>query len=149
MNKNEVLKFNDQVIDAWNQHNAEKFMNLFNDDAIWKVNGGTETYRGKKEIREYFNRWQNAFPDLHINIRTTMGADDAISAEFQFLGTQNGKFYLRNDMPEIAPTHRKVDTFGSYTSRLRNGKIIETNLYTDRLTLVEQLGVESELMHHA
>jgi len=52
-------------------------------------------------------------------------------------------------MPEIAPTHRKANTYGSYTSRLKNGKVIETNLYTDRLDLVEQLGVESELMHHA
>jgi predicted ester cyclase len=149
MNKTEVLKFNDQVIEAWNKRDAEKFINLYDENATWKINGGIETYRGKKEIKEYFNRWKNAFPDLHLTIRSSMVDNDAISVEFQFSGTQNGTLHLKNDMPEIAPTHRKANTYGSYTTRLKNGKVIETNLYTDRLALVEQLGVESELMHHA
>ncbi|MDP4285696.1 MAG: ester cyclase [Bacteroidota bacterium] len=149
MNKNEVLKFNDQVIEAWNKHDAETFINLCDENAVWKINGGIETYRGKKEIKEYFNRWKSAFPDLHLTIRTSMPADDAVSVEFQFSGTQNGRLKLQNDMPEIPPTHKKVNTYGSYVSRVKNGKVLETNLYTDRLALVEQLGIESELMHHA
>jgi steroid delta-isomerase-like uncharacterized protein len=149
MNKNEVLKFNDQVIEAWNKHDADKFINLWAEDATWKINGGNETYRGKKEIKEYFTQWNKTFPDLHLNVRTKMADEDVIFAEFEFSGTQNGTLHLRKDMPEVAPTHRKANTYGSYTSRLKNGKVIETNLYTDRLALVEQLGIESELMHHA
>ena len=148
MNKTEVLKFNEQVIEAWNKHDAEKFINLCDENAIWKINGGAETYRGKKEIKDYFNRSKTAFPDLQLTIRNTIPGDDAISVEFQFSGTQNGKLNLGNDMPEITPTHKKVNTYGSYVSRVKNGKVLETNLYTDRLALLEQLGVESELMHH-
>lgn len=55
MNKNEVIKFNEVVIETWNKHDVEKFLNLCDENAVWKINGGSETYRGKKEIREYFN----------------------------------------------------------------------------------------------
>jgi len=95
MNKTEVLKFNDQVIEAWNKRDAEKFINLYDENATWKVNGGIETYRGKKEIKEYFNRWKNAFPDLHLTIRNRIVDEDAISVEFQFSGTQNGTLHLK------------------------------------------------------
>ena len=78
-----------------------------------------------------------------------MADDYTISVEYQFTGTQNGTLHLRKDMPEIPPTHKKVNTHGSYVSRVKNGKVIATNLYTDRLAMVEQLGIESELMHHA
>jgi steroid delta-isomerase-like uncharacterized protein len=149
MKQNEVVKFNEQVIDAWNKHDAEKFLSYCDENALWKINGGEESYHGKKEIREYFNRWRNAFPDLHLTIRNKMANEESICVEFQFSGTQNGKLYLKNGMPELDPTHRKINTYGSYTSMLKNGKIMETHLYTDRLALIEQLGVESELIHHA
>jgi steroid delta-isomerase-like uncharacterized protein len=148
MNKTEVLKLNDQVIDAWNRHDADKFMNLCDENVIWKINGGNEIYRGKKEVKEYFNRWKTAFPDLHLDLNSKLADTDIITAEFEFTGTQDGKLMLNDDMPEIEATHRKVDTHGSFVSKLKNGKLVETNLYTDRLTLIEQLGVTNAMPHH-
>lgn len=148
MNKVDVLKLNDEVIETWNKHDADKFINLCDEKITWKINGGNEVYKGKKEVKEYFNRWKNAFPDLHLNQRTKLVDSDTISVEYLFSGTQDGKLMLTNEMPEIPPTNRKVNTYGSFISKVKDGKIVETNLYTDRLALIEQLGIENEIFQH-
>jgi steroid delta-isomerase-like uncharacterized protein len=147
MNQNEVLKLNDQVIEAWNQHNAEKFLSLCDENVIWKINGGTETYSGKKEVKDYFETWKTAFPDLKLNIRTKTALEDEVIAEYEFSGTQKGPLHLRSDMPDIPAKNKPVHNFGCYISKLRNGKIKETNLYVDQFALVEQLGIGKEVLH--
>ncbi len=149
MNQNEVLKLNDQVIDAWNQHNAEKFLSLCDENVIWKINGGTETYRGKKQVRDYFETWNTAFPDFRLNIRSTAALEDEVVAEYEFSGTQKGKLHFRDDMPDIPPQNKPVHNFGCYISKLRNGKVAETNLYIDQLSMVEQLGIGQDIKHNA
>lgn len=149
MNKNEALKLNDQVVEAWNNHDAEKLISLCNENVIWRINNGEEILRGRKEIREYFNQWKNAFPDLHLSVNNPLSSEEQICIEYHLTGTQNGKLRLKKGMMEIEPTHRKITTSGSYHLMMKNGKIAETHLFTDRLSLFEQLGVESELMHHA
>ncbi|MDE3212186.1 MAG: ester cyclase [Bacteroidota bacterium] len=149
MNKNEALKLNEQMLEAWNKHDVEKFIGLCNENAIWKINNGEEIFRGKKEIREYFNHWKMAFPDLRLKADHTMYEDEQLCVEYQLTGTQNGKLELRKGMIEIDPTHKKISVCGNYRATIKNGKFAETYLFTDRLSLFEQLGVESELMHHA
>ncbi len=148
MNKTAVLKLNDEAIAAWNMHSEEKFVALLDDNATWRINNGNETYRGKREVREYFNRWQEAFPDLHLTVRSKMATEDTVVTEFEFSGTQNGVLHLRRDVPDIEPTHREYRNAGCYVSKVKGGKIMDTNLYTNRMALVEQLGIENELMHH-
>ena len=130
-------------------HNPEKFIGLFDENAVVKINGNMETFRGKKEVQDYFKRWNKAFPDVKMKIRSKIATDDSVIAEYEFTGTNEGRLNLGKDLPEIAPTHKKVSTYGCYITKVKNGRISETNFYTDSLGLVEQLGVEGELMHHA
>ncbi|UEG49032.1 ester cyclase [Ferruginibacter lapsinanis] len=147
MSTNEVLKLNDQIIDAWNMHNDEKFINLCDENVIWKVSRNKETYRGKKEVRAYFNNWNTAFPDVKLKVISRVITDDAITVEYEITGKHDGNLHFSDDMPEIPPTHRKLDSFGCYVAKVKNGKVFETHLYPDRLGLVEQLGLEDRLMH--
>lgn len=149
MNQNEVLKLNDQVIDAWNQHNADKFLDLCDENVIWKINGGTETYSGKKEVKDYFEAWNTAFPDFKLKINSKVALEDEVVAEYEFSGTQKGKLHFSDDVPDIPPQNKRVNNYGCYISKVKNGKITETNLYIDRFTLVEQLGIGNQLMQHS
>ncbi|HSN61096.1 MAG TPA: ester cyclase [Ferruginibacter sp.] len=149
MNQNEVIKLNDQVIEAWNNHNSEKFLSLCDENVIWKINGGTETYRGKKEVKEYFDMWKTAFPDFNLKIRSKTALEDAIVAEYEFSGTQKGKLHIKKDMPDIPPKNKPLHNFGCYITKVKNGKVVETNLYLDQLSIVEQLGIQKELLQHS
>jgi hypothetical protein len=57
--------------------------------------------------------------------------------------------HIRNDRPDLSPTLNKINTYSSYTSVIKNGKVFETNLYTDRLALLEQLGAVNAILLHA
>jgi steroid delta-isomerase-like uncharacterized protein len=149
MNQNEVLKLNDQVIDAWNQHSADKFLSLCDENVIWKINGGTETYSGKKEVKEYFETWNTAFPDFKLKIRSKTALEDEVVAEYEFSGTHKGKLHFRDDMPDIPAQNKPVHNFGCYISKIKNGKVKETNLYIDQFALVEQLGIGKQIMQHS
>lgn len=149
MNKNEVIILNEQVIDAWNKHDTQWFLSFCHENITWKINGGIETYHGKKEVREYFNSWKRGIPDLQLIVRTFLADEDRISVEFQFSGIHKGMLHIRNDRPDLAPTLHKINTYSCYTSVIKNGKVFETNLYTDRLALMEQLGAVNEILNHA
>lgn len=147
MNNLELVKLNDQVIEAWNNHDTEKFLTLCDESIVWSISKGPETFRGKSQVKEYFNGWKNAFPDLKLKIRNRIADADQIFIEYDFSGTHKGKLQTRSDLPEIFPTNKKVNASGCYTAKVKNGKITEVTNYPDRLGLLEQLGV-LETLHH-
>jgi len=147
MNNVELVKLNDQVIEAWNNHDTEKFLALCDESVVWSISKGPETFRGKSQVKEYFNAWKNAFPDLKLKIRNRIADADQIFVEYDFSGTQKGKLQTRNELPEISATNKKVNSSGCYSARIKNGHITEVTNYPDRLGLLEQLGVLEALLH--
>ena len=147
MNTNEVEKLNDQVVEAWNEHDAEKFLNLLDETIVWSINKGPETFKGKQKVKEYFDGWKKAFPDLKLNVKNRIVSGDQISVEYEFTGTHKGALRTRPDMPEINATNKKVSSYGCYNARVKNGRITEVTNYPDRLGLITQLGVLEELHH--
>lgn len=145
----EILKLNEQVVEAWNEHDVHNFLSLCDDGIVWQTNRGEEAFRGKIDVMEYFNNWNNAFPDLRLEIKNVIAGEDQVAVEYLFAGTNNGPFRTRSDMPEFSPTYRTVRTHGSYIARVNNGKITGVSNYPDRYSLFDQLGVLSELYHHA
>jgi steroid delta-isomerase-like uncharacterized protein len=145
MKSTEVAKLNEQVIEAWNTHDAEKFIALCDDNVIWSINKGPETFKGRTQVKDYFNTWKQAFPDVKIDIKTQIAGEDHIAIEYEFRGTHKGSLRTRPDMPEIPPTNKKVTTHGCYIARIKNGKISEVNNYPDRLGILSQLGVLSAM----
>ncbi|REJ83773.1 MAG: hypothetical protein DWQ44_00570 [Bacteroidetes bacterium] len=141
----DVVKLNEQVIETWNRHDTDKFLALCDESIVWTINKGPETFKGKQQVKEYFENWRNAFPDLNIRIRNTVSNADQISVEYEFTGTHKGDLRTRPDMPEINPTNKRVTAYGCYTARVKGGKLAEVNNYPDRLGLIDQLGVLESL----
>ena len=100
-------------------------------------------------MKDYFESWNMAFPDFKLQIRSKVALEDEIVAEYEFSGTQKGNLHFRDDVPDIPPQNKKVNNFGCYISKVKNGKITETNLYVDRFTLVEQLGIGKQIMQNS
>ncbi len=147
MTNSELIKLNQQAIDAWNMHDAVKYIELCDDGINWNISGTSQTLKGKNEVRDFFNNWKTGFPDVNLKIKNQFVSEDQILVEYEFNGTHNGSFRLSPDMPVLSATHKKVTTYGCYVAKFKNKKVIELNNYPDRLSLVSQLGVLSELEH--
>jgi steroid delta-isomerase-like uncharacterized protein len=145
---NDMLRITDRVTEAWNKHDVEKFLADCDESIVWSTgNVPSETFKGKNEVREFFNNWKRAFPDLHLQIRNRITGEELVAVEYEFTGTQNGPLRTRKDMPEIAPSHKSATVYGCYMAKVKNGKIIQVTNYPDRFTLLDRLGVLSEMYH--
>jgi ketosteroid isomerase-like protein len=97
------------------------------------------TTHGKQEFQQYFKGWAAAFSDGRIEITHAAATEDTSVVEFIGRGTQDGP--LAGPAGDIPPTGRKIAIHFCSVSRLVNGKIAESRLYYDALSLLTQLGV--------
>lgn len=77
----------------------------------------------------------NAFPDAQWMIETIIGEENKVVVKQKFTGTQTNLFQ------NIKATNKSVSVDGIATYELQNGKIIRSQVQTDRLAFLQQLGV--------
>jgi steroid delta-isomerase-like uncharacterized protein len=77
----------------------------------------------------------NAFPDVHWEIKELIAEENKVVIRWKLTGTHTGQF--RN----IAATGRKVTNTAMAIYEFKNGKIINTEVLTDRLGFLQELGV--------
>ncbi|MBK5285438.1 MAG: ester cyclase [Bacteroidia bacterium] len=145
MTPGEIMKLNEQVIEAWNRHDDKSFLAVCDEKIVWSINYEQEKFSGTEEVKNYFNTWQEAFPDLLIQVRTRVLSIDKITVEYVFTGTHKGNLRLSSELPEISATGKKVMFSGCYIARFKNFLVTEVSNYPDRLALIGQLGVIPEL----
>jgi predicted ester cyclase len=64
---------------------------------------------------------------------------DTVCAEHVFEGTHTG--VLTTPMGEVQPTGRRVANRVAWVAGIRDDKILWARIYSDRLSLMEQLGL--------
>lgn len=76
-----------------------------------------------------------AFTNAHWTIEEIISEEQKVVVKQKFTGTQTGLFQ------NISPTNKAVSVDGIATYELKNGKIIRSQIQTDRLSFLQQLGV--------
>src|SRR5436190_5544653 len=107
MTTNEVIKLNDQVIDAWNKHDVEKFLTYCDEKIIWRDIANPSPYSGRNGAKEFYNGWLTAFPDFKIKVLNKVVTEDSIAVELEFSGTNTGPLKIGNDPNQIPATKKK------------------------------------------
>lgn len=93
--------------------------------------GGT---RGPGAFAAAVGELRAAFPDLRYTVEDVVAEGDRVAARWTWRGTHEGPFKT------YAPTHARVTSKGTVIHRMKDGKVVETWLETDRLGFLEQLG---------
>ena len=76
-----------------------------------------------------------AFPDLKVTVEDLLVDGDKVVARVSYRGTHQGAFM------GIPPTGKQVTGMGINIFRIANGKLVEHWGLTDRLAVLQQLGV--------
>jgi ketosteroid isomerase-like protein len=124
--------------DTFNAHDINEFTSVLADDVAYQAPGGMAG-QGKAACAQFFAGWWDAFPDAHVDVRAVHIADDIVTEEGTFTGTQHGT--LRSPAGDIAPTGRPVAVDYIQVLRFRDGQHVSFNLLFDRLLMLEQLGL--------
>lgn len=141
MSKEEVKRINEQGLAAWDSHNPEAFAAIFADNLVWRDVSLPEPIKTKDGVRQYFQAWVTAFPDMRTRSTNVILADDSVAVELEWDGTHRGPLQGPPGMPAIPPTGKKVRGKGAYFAKIRNGKVVEFSAHPDVAGLMMQLGI--------
>jgi steroid delta-isomerase-like uncharacterized protein len=106
------------------------------DDAVIDVHG-VLAGATREELIAYFEELWGAFPDFRFEVLDLVATEDTAVAQWRITGTFAGPGTFQG----IAPTGARVDLRGVDVIRVRDGRIVRNDAYTDNLTVAEQLGL--------
>ena len=133
-NKTTFRRLVDELI---NNKNYDVIDELFAPDFVEheEIPGIDPGYEG---MRQAFQIFHTAFPDLQVVIQDILADGDKVVAREQWTGTHQGEFM---GMPA---TGKQVDFSVIDIVRLAEGKLVEHWAVTDMLALLTQLGAIPE-----
>ena len=88
-----------------------------------------------QEANPFLALYLGAFPDVKATVEDLMADGDKVVARVSYRGTHQGAFR------GIAPTGKQIAVVGINIFRIVNGQIVEHWGLTDRLAVLQQVGV--------
>jgi steroid delta-isomerase-like uncharacterized protein len=127
-NKALVQRFFDEVINQRNLAALDQFIS---------PGGVNHTMPAgmPQEANQFLGQFLNAFPDVKATVEDLMADGDKVVARVSYRGTHQGAFR------GIPPTGKPIAVMGINIFRIANGKLVEHWGLTDRLAVLQQIGV--------
>jgi len=134
--KNKRIALARQVIDeAWNNGDLNILNEVYTSDFVQHRTPYPDI-EGLDGYKNYIEGTRDAYPDLKFTIKDIIIDGDKTVLLFTFRGTHKGESVL---FP-VPPTGNKVEMKGCTVSRYVDGKTVEEWVYSDWLSLIQQIG---------
>jgi steroid delta-isomerase-like uncharacterized protein len=91
--------------------------------------------QGREGLKEMIGQMRTAFPDIHWVMNEMVAEDDKVVSRFTWSGTHRGEFL------GIPATGRVVKVNGVVIDRLAAGKMADSRILMDTMSMMQQLGV--------
>jgi steroid delta-isomerase-like uncharacterized protein len=106
------------------------------DDATITIHGVLQD-ASKRDLIAYFESLWAAFPDFTFELLDLTAQEDVAAARWRVTGTFAGPGSFQG----FEPTGARIDIEGVDVVRVRDGKIVRNDAYTDNMSIARQLGV--------
>jgi steroid delta-isomerase-like uncharacterized protein len=106
------------------------------DDAVINISGILDG-ASKRELIAYFESMWDAFPDFRFELLDVTAQDETAAARWRMTGTFAGPGTFQG----FEPNGGRVDIEGVDVVRVRDGRIVRNDAYTDGMTIARQLGL--------
>lgn len=112
--------------------NLELLDELYAEDAV--EHNAMGTHQGRPAIRESYNNFLTAFPDVSQTVENVVAEGDLVAMRITSRGTHTG------ELGWLEPTGKEIGVQQMFFARIENGKIIERWFLPDNLSLLQQIG---------
>jgi ketosteroid isomerase-like protein len=123
----------------YDQSDPEGLAATYADDAVLTAPPGVRA-EGKRAILDYWVQLSRAFTDKTGEVGRSAETADTYFGEITFRGTNTGDLTMP-DGTTIPATGKPVEVHGVEFARVRDGKLVEHNMYWDTLVMMRQLGL--------
>ena len=128
-NRRLVERINAEIFNA---HEADLVLELYAADVV--AHFPDATVRGNEALRDEFASLFAAFPDWHEQLHRIAIDDDLVFISFTSSGTNTGEWRGR------PATGNRVQFEEAAWLRIRDGRVIEQQIFPDLLRMQQQLG---------
>src|SRR6476620_6386225 len=94
--------------------------------------------QGREGLKQVIGAFRTAFPDIHWVIEEMIGEGEKVFSRFTWEGTHRGEFF------GIPTTGKQIKVKGMVVDRVVAGKMVESRILMDGLSMMTQLGVIPE-----
>ncbi len=140
MSVEENLQKIDASIEAFNDHDVERFAGLRAESHVFQAPDLPEPLKGREALREYLQGFVDAFPDGQVEKLRAFGQGDWAVVEFAFTGTNSGPLPGPGGKA-IPATNKPVRFVERIVLKFEDGEITAEHHYWDQLGLMSQLGL--------
>jgi steroid delta-isomerase-like uncharacterized protein len=134
MTRAEIVGVLDRRADAWRRLDAETLAADYAEDAVVESPLAGGTTQGRDQIRQVFQTYFVAFPDLDMDVEEVLVDDQRAAVMATFTGTDRGGFM---GMPA---TGRRVTIPVVFLYEFRDGKIVRDRRVYDFTGMLVQVG---------
>ena len=121
--------------EAINRGNLALLDELVSSDFVLHDPNYPQPVRGAEGLKQYFQTFRSAFPDLHFTIEDIIGEGDTVAVRQTGRGTHQGELF------GIPPTGKQLTVTAMIFHRFVNGKPVENWVNSDSMGMLQQLGV--------
>jgi steroid delta-isomerase-like uncharacterized protein len=137
----ELQAFIDRYNAAWNAHDVEAIVSMHTEDSVFENHVSDDVNVGRDEIGRAISGIFSVFPDLTFETRRAYIREDLVVQEWTARGTHEGT--MTRSGIEVPATGRKVEYKGMDVIPIRDGLVARKDVYSDSVTLLRQLGLNS------
>jgi predicted ester cyclase len=128
------------IEEVWNQQNFGAIYELFVPN--YTIHQGSQSIKTSHEaLKQGIVAAHDTFPDFHMTIDNLVGQGDKTAAHWTNSGTQKGSLRLPESQQNIPASDKKVEFAESAIFRIEGSRIAEGWYVSDRLSMLQQLGV--------
>jgi steroid delta-isomerase-like uncharacterized protein len=133
-----LIEIAKQHLDALAKGDWKSYRSMLTEGAVYEEEATQRRVQGADRYVDAIKPWKNAFPDMKVKIKEIIASGDAVVAEVEWEGTNQGE--LAGPFGTIPPTKRHGKLPGVIMMRFDGDKIRETHVYFDLMTLFQQMG---------
>jgi steroid delta-isomerase-like uncharacterized protein len=131
-NKTVIRRFLEEIFEGGNLDLVDE---LFAPDYVLHDPSVPGEVEGPEAMKQYINMYRTAFPDTRFTVEDQIAEGDEVVTRWTGQGTNEGEFMV------IPPTGQQVTVMGIEFDRVSGGKMQETWVNYDALSMMQQLGV--------
>lgn len=127
-----IRKWTEHVL-AENRRDLDRLIDTLAEDAVYEIVPLKQFWRGKEEIRQFYNMLWTAMPDVKLDLRSRVADENYVVEESHVHGTHEGPLF------GIPPSGRYIEFDLVIYFPFRDGEIMGERLYLDVNSITGQV----------
>jgi steroid delta-isomerase-like uncharacterized protein len=136
----QMVKIARQQVDAFNTGDWERLEAGLTPDSRYHELATQRKVESPEQIVELFKGWKTAFPDAFGTVTSAVGSGNTAALEVTWKGTHTGPFETAEGT--IPASGKQQETPAAFVFSFEGGKIKESRMYFDSMTLLKQIGAQ-------